>query len=97
MHLIASYNYFLINIKMIFFSKVEGIQLEDHNSILEIERLHTNYLTEEPPPDYEGPPDYEDAIKIYKELKNKKNCNLKVDLMKVESNGKCFILNKAQL
>lgn len=66
---------------------MEGIQLEDHNSTLEIERVHTNYLIDEPPPEYEGPPDYEDAIQIYKDLKNKNIYNLKVDFMNVELNG----------
>lgn len=68
---------------------MEGIQLEGHNSTLEIGRVQSSYLINELPPDYEPPPDYEEAIKICKDLKEKMN-NTKVELADVESYGKLF-------
>lgn len=75
---------------MVFACKVEGLQLEDHSQTSEIGRVHSNYLIDEPPPDYEAPPNYEEAIKMYKDLIKTTDDNLKMNSMDVESNGKLF-------
>jgi len=73
---------------------VEGIQLDDNSLTSEIGRVNSNYLNDEPPayeppPDYEAPPNYEDAIKMYQNSMKYKHDNLKVNLIDMESNGKC--------
>lgn len=76
---------------MVFVFQVEGIQLENHGQTSEIGIVHSNYLIDEPPPEYEAPPNYEEAIKMYKDLMKTEDNNLKINLMDVESNGKLFI------
>lgn len=75
----------------IFACQVEGIQQEDHSQTSEIERAHSNYLIDEPPPRYEAPPNYEEAIRMYKELMKTKDDCLKVNVSDVGSNGKLFV------
>lgn len=77
---------------------MEGIQLEDNALTSEIGRVNSNYLIEEPPPDYEAPPNYEEAIKMYKNSIKNKHDNLKADQIDVELNGKCsrVILHQVQ-